>query len=88
MFYHLTALNGKRIFLNMNDKDLLTPEEAATYLSITIGTIYKYLSFPENPLPSYKISKKNIRIKKEELLSWVESYFKKPGDDDEIGGEQ
>ena len=67
----------------MQEEDLLTPEEAAEYLSITMSTIYRYLNLPENPLPSYKISSKNIRIKKGELVSWVESYFKKPGDNGE-----
>lgn len=69
-------------------EDLLTPEEAAEYLKITINTIYKYLDLPENPLPSYKISGKTIRIKKDELLNWVASYFRKPGDNDKEGGEQ
>lgn len=58
----------------------LTPEEAANYLSITVSTVYRYINLSENPLPSYKVSLKNIRIKKSELVSWIESYFRKPED--------
>lgn len=64
----------------------LTPEEAAEYLKVYTATIYRYLKLPENPLPSYKVSSKNIRIKKSELMSWVESNFRKPEDTE--GGEQ
>jgi len=56
---------------------LFTPEEAAEYLKISLATIYRYLNQEENPLPSYKISRGVIRIKKDELMSWIENYFQK-----------
>lgn len=62
------------------NEGFLTPEEAANYLSVTVNTVYRYLNLSENPLPSYKVSLKNIRIKKSELVSWIESYFRKPED--------
>jgi len=53
----------------------MTPEEAADYLKVHVSTIYRYLELQENPLPSYKISSKNIRIKKEEFVKWIETKF-------------
>ena len=52
-------------------EEMLTPEEVATYLNISISTVYRYLNDKENPIPSYKFSSKNIRIKKKELDQWV-----------------
>ena len=61
----------------MDEEIYLTPEEVADYLKVHISTIYRYLELPENPLPSYKVSSKNIRIKKSELVSWIDGYFQK-----------
>jgi len=59
------------------DKEMFTPEEAAIYMNISISTLYKYLNRNVNPLPSYKFSSKNIRIKKNELSSWMSKASKK-----------
>lgn len=58
---------------NLPDKEMLTPMGAAEYLNISVQTIYRYLNGDgvNTPMPSYKFSKKNIRIKKSELDLWV-----------------
>ena len=53
------------------DKEMLTPEGAANYLNLSISTLYRYLNREKNPIPSYKFSSKNIRIKKDELDLWM-----------------
>ena len=52
---------------------LFTPEEAADYLKVSMATIYRYINPAEtpNPLPSYKVSKGVVRIKKSELDKWI-----------------
>lgn len=57
------------------EKKYLSPEEAALYLGVHTSTIYRYVGQLKNPLPSYKISRKNIVIKKEDIDSWVDGYF-------------
>lgn len=49
----------------------LSPKEVADYLKLSIETIYRYINDTDNPLPSYKLSKSNIRIDKEELEQWI-----------------
>ena len=62
--------------MSKKEEIYLTPEEAAIYLKIHVSTIYRYLQLPNNPLPSYKVSSKNIRIKQSELMAWIEKEFK------------
>lgn len=62
--------------MSENTPEFLSPDEAAELLKVHVNTIYVYLNLEENPLPSYKISSKNIRIKKSELLVWIEEKFK------------
>ena len=54
------------------DPEMLTPEDAANYLNVSISTLYRYLNRKKNPIPSYKFSSKNIRIKMEELDLWLD----------------
>lgn len=49
-------------------------EEVAGYLKVSLSTVYRYINSKDNPLPSFKISKKNILVKKYELDVWVENY--------------
>ena len=51
---------------------LLSPKEVALLLNVSMSTVYRYLGDTKNPLPSYKISKSNIRISKLELDQWLE----------------
>ena len=62
--------------MSKKEEIYLTPEEAGKYLKIHVSTIYRYLQLPNNPLPSYKVSSKNIRIKQSELMAWIEKEFK------------
>lgn len=56
-------------------KEMFTPDEAADFLKVHVSTIYRYME-QENALPSYKISRNNIRIDKDELLLWVKAHGK------------
>lgn len=63
----------------MNDEiyqEFMDLEQVATYLGVSISTIYRYIADKENPLPTFNISKKTIRVKKSELDKWLESYKK------------
>jgi len=55
---------------------LMTLEEVKEYLQIDLSTVYRYINREENPLPSYKISRNNIRVRKDELENWVNNYLK------------
>lgn len=58
---------------NLPEKEMLTPLGVAAYLNISVQTVYRYLNGEgvATPMPSYKFSKKNIRVKKTELDLWV-----------------
>jgi excisionase family DNA binding protein len=58
---------------NKSDQEMLTPQGVADYLNISVQTVYRYLNGDgvSIPMPSYKFSKKNIRVKKVELDLWV-----------------
>ncbi len=56
----------------------MTVDEAADYLKVDRSTIYNYINNTTNPMPCYKISRNNIRIRKDELDRWVENYLKAP----------
>lgn len=51
----------------------LSTEQACEKLGISMATLYRYLGFEENPLPSYKIGGV-LRIRADELNKWVESH--------------
>ena len=55
---------------------MLTPEEVSKYLNVSMPTVYRYLNDKEKPLPSYKLTKKSIRIKKEDLENWIKNQEK------------
>ena len=88
-----TIIDFRIVCLDMNkdshklSKEMLTLKGAASYLNISISTIYRYLNRVENPLPAYKISRKNIRIKKEELDEWLEQIFNTEKQNENEGGE-
>lgn len=65
----------------MNDnnnefKEFLTLEDVAEFLGIHISTVYRYIHDKKNPLPTFRISKQVIRVKKVELDKWLETYKK------------
>jgi len=51
-------------------------EQVAEYLGVHINTVYKYLKDEKNPLPSFRVSERTIRVKKVELDKWLETYKK------------
>lgn len=55
-------------------KEFLSLEEVAEYLGVHINTIYKYLKDEQNPLPTFRISERIIRVKKSELDAWLKAY--------------
>ena len=57
-------------------KEFLNLEEVAECLGVKISTVYTYIRSTENPLPSFQINKKTIRVKKSELDDWLENYRK------------
>lgn len=57
-------------------KEFLTLEEVADYLGVKISTVYTYLKDEKNPLPSFQLNAKTIRVKKLELDEWLENYRK------------
>lgn len=56
------------------EKEFLDLTEVATYLGVSIYTVYRYINDEKNPLPTFYISSKTIRVKKEELDKWLEDY--------------
>lgn len=66
----------------MKEKKLwLSPKETATWLGISMATIYRYINLAVDPIPCYKISESNIRIEVAELEKWVKSHqFPNPAD--------
>jgi len=80
-FWGLTRFYGKIYSVTMQEENkgiiYLSPKEAAELLGLSENTISRYLNYADNPLPSYKISDKTIRIRKDELIKWVEEKFKR-----------
>jgi len=62
------------------ESKLLTPEEAAKYLRVSLSTIYRYLTKNQNPLPSKKINKNVVRIDLSELHEWLQQFNRKGGE--------
>jgi len=63
-------------------KTFMDLEEVAKYLKVSMSTIYRYINSEENPLPSFKLTKKHIVVKKDELDAWIEEYRKNGGEHD------
>ena len=59
----------------MNNKSLLTVEQVAEYLQLKPKTIYNLVSI--GVLPCYRINKKCVRFKKEEIDLWLQKYQQK-----------
>ncbi len=55
-------------------KEFLSLEEITQYLGVTIGTVYRYIHDVSMPLPSMKISKRKILVKKVDLDEWLEKF--------------
>lgn len=53
-----------------NEK-MFSPTEAAEYLGISKITLGRYLNMEKNPMPSYRISNKIVRIRPVEMMAWI-----------------
>ena len=62
--------------MQQEDHEVLTPQEAADYMKISLSTLYRFLDHPDNPIPSYKLSRSIIRIRKSELDAWINKWVK------------
>ncbi len=51
---------------------LLDSDQAATFLGISLSTLYKLTS--SGSLPYYKPNGKLIKFKREDLINWVEAH--------------
>jgi len=60
--------NEYRVFMDL--------EAVASYLGVSMSTIYRYINSKENPLPSFKISSSKIVVKRVELDEWITDYRK------------
>lgn len=57
-------------------KEFFNLEEVAEYIGVKISTVYSYIKDEKNPLPTFQINGKVIRVKKSELDAWLENYRK------------
>ena len=55
------------------DNELLTPQEVADILKVSIHTVMNYFKSEINPLPVIKITSSTYRVRKSDLLEWMKS---------------
>ena len=55
----------------MINDNFLTIKEVSEYLKMSIGTLYNKVS--QNQIPFYRVGKRAIRFKKDEIDSWIKS---------------
>jgi excisionase family DNA binding protein len=75
--------------LVMNEEKILTLQEVAEYLKVSVEQVYRFVKRDDNPLPVIIISDKTKRVRMSELQAWLSQQK----DDPEIsnskkGGEQ
>ena len=49
---------------------LLSPQEVADSLSLSVGTIYRWIE--NGTLPAIKVGKRTVRVSEKSLKSWLE----------------
>ncbi len=59
--------------------EFLSPEDISKILLVDISTVYRYINLEEGALPSFKLSKKVIRVKKADLYKWIDENANKYG---------
>jgi len=57
-------------------QEFISLDQVAKYLGVNVSTIYRYIRDENNPLPTFQINEKTIRVKKSELQDWLENYRK------------
>lgn len=60
----------------METKEFLDLPEVATYLGVSLETVYRYIRNKSRPLPAIKISSKRLLANKKELDDWIFSFRK------------
>lgn len=55
------------------DTKYLSPAQVAEKLNVDVSTIYRYINRETQPLPTYKITEKTIRIDPEKLNNWLKT---------------
>ncbi len=58
-------------------KEFLSITETAKFLGIGKRTVHDLLYRSERPIPYYRIGRKIIRIRKDELIQWLEENRQK-----------
>lgn len=66
-------MDEKQVEKPSNDFSLLTLEEAANILKVHIDTVKRYTKRAEKPLPTVVLSQQQVRVKKDDLESWIDS---------------
>lgn len=69
IFREIKELKDKIESLSLSTKEILTLEEAVTYLQVSKSYLYK-LTFKKD-IPFYKPSGKLIYFKREDLVNWI-----------------
>lgn len=54
------------------EEKMLSPQQAAEFIGVSMVTIGRYLNMKNNPLPAYRLSNRIVRIKPEELQGWID----------------
>lgn len=53
--------------------EILTPEEVAKTLNVSLKTVYRLINRKNKPLPAIKLGHRTIRILRDAFLKWLET---------------
>ncbi|MBU0491497.1 MAG: helix-turn-helix domain-containing protein [Chloroflexi bacterium] len=53
------------------DRTVMTPAQAAEFLSISVKTLHRLRTQAENPLPARLIGPRSYRFLRDEVLDWM-----------------
>jgi len=58
--------------------DFLDLEDVAKYMGVHISSVYRFIhrDREDNPLPTFFIGEKTLRVKKTDLDGWLENFRK------------
>ena len=57
--------------LVMNEEKILTLQEVAEYLKVSVEQVYRFVKRDDNPLPVIIISDKTKRVRMSDLQAWL-----------------
>ena len=55
----------------MNEEKILTLQEVADYLKISVEQVYRFIKRDENPMPVIYLSDKTKRVRMTDLQGWL-----------------